>query len=572
MKTSNPFAHRCGHGKLFVQYRRKNKRGQVQLNQWLIEPDPFIKKLPGKGVFTDPEFSALRPLCLSMRHCIECKVLLHANDTGRVTMRIRNFFVLFVFLFGSVSAEINMPQTPAAQRAGEVLIQLNLADMEQAGKFIEQSYAPDFRDAFPIAMHLGIFTTTSSMFGELEVFKVINSGETSVSLLLRSVSRDAFIKLEISVEPENPHRITVMGLAPVPRPEGSPVRTDPVGAGENKAITVLDPQTINWADADKLLTTKADNNEFSGAVLIARDGKPLFSHAYGYASRKFGVKNSLETRFNLGSLNKLFTAVAISQLVEQGKVALDGQIGQYLEGFPPEISGKVTVRQLLQMRAGWGDYWDNEYYLAHRSELRDVSDYMEFIRAMPLDFEPGANFQHCNTCFEVLGAIVEYASGMDYYEYIDENIYAPAGMADSGSFHRDGPAGNLATGYTDMNPHDPEGRDYHWSNEFILPVRGTPAGGGYSTTGDLLKFDQAFRQFELLDQDHTEFVMSRFEGHPGDEFTARGISKSIGGAAGVGALYARDLESGITILILSNFDFPATIEAFREISELTGIE
>jgi CubicO group peptidase (beta-lactamase class C family) len=298
----------------------------------------------------------------------------------------------------------------------------------------------------------------------------------------------------------------------------------------------------------------------------------LFESAYGFASREFGIKNSLDTKFNLGSLNKLFTALAVTQLIQQGRISIDDRIGKYLDGFPGEIADNVTVRQLLQMRAGWGDYWGNDYFLAHRARLRQVSDYMEFIRGMPLDFEPGTDFQHCNTCFEILGAIVESASEMDYYEYVRKNIYIPAGMSDSGSFHRDGPAGGLATGYTNLNPNDEHGEGYRWTNTYMLPPRGTPAGGGYSTVRDFLKFDQAFRGFELLDREHTQFVISQFKGSPGDEFAASGMAVSMGGAAGIGALYGRDMKSGITILIFSNIDFTATVETFRELRKLLGLD
>ena len=491
-------------------------------------------------------------------------------------MRIWNAVVCIWLMtfFGSVAAEVSLPQTPAGQRAAEVLTQLNLADKEQAKKFIENTFAPEFRDAFPMAMHLGVFTATGPMFGELEVFKVVSASENDISLLFNSVSRDAFIKIEISVEPDQPHRITGMGITPAQRPEGLDARktTDKAGKSKSNDTTAhLDLQSVDRVEMDKLLSVQADSNNFSGTVLVAKDGKPLFQNAYGYASRKFGIKNRLDTKFNLGSLNKLFTSIAITQLIEQGKVSIDAQIGEYLDDFPDEIADKVTLRQLLQMRAGWGDYWGNEYFLAHRYELRQVSDYMDFIKLMPLDFEPGTNFQHCNTCFEVLGAVIESVSGMDYYEYVRQNIYVPTGMEDSGSFHRDSTVSNIATGYTNMNQYDSRGEDFQWTNDFMLPARGTPTGGGFSTVGDFLKFDQAFRNFELLDQDHTEFAMSQFKGSPGDEFAPPGMATMMGGASGIGALYARESKSGITILIFSNLDFTATIETFREMSELMGL-
>ena len=356
-----------------------------------------------------------------------------------------------------------------------------------------------------------------------------------------------------------------MGIAPAQRPDGSEAAQDAA------APAPVNWAAVDWAAVNRVLARRTAAGEFSGAVLVARDGEPMFQKAYGKASKELGVDNGIETRFNLGSLNKLFTSVAIAQLLQQGKLSIDEPIGTYLDGFPAGIADRVTVRHLLQMRAGWGDYWENEHFLSYLSTLREVGDYLAFIRALPLDFEPGTRTQHCNTCFEVLGAIVEAASGMNYYDYVRERIYRPAGMAASGSFHRDQVTPGIATGYTNLNPHGGAGDAYQWTNTFMLAPRGTPAGGGYSTVGDFLKFDQALRDYRLLDRDYTQFLWSQFEGSPGDEFTAQGMARAMGGAPGVGALYAYDLTDGITLLIFSNYDAPAAVEAFRELGDILGL-
>lgn len=327
--------------------------------------------------------------------------------------------------------------------------------------------------------------------------------------------------------------------------------------------------TITSADElQQFLLSKADENQFSGVILLAKDGEILFQKACGMSSKRFNVPNRIDTKFNLGSINKLFTNVAILQLVEKGKLSLDDPIGKYLDIFPTEISDKVTVKHLLTMQSGWGDYWNNEYFNAHRSDLRTVSDYMEFIRDIPLDFEPGTDMQHCNTGFEVAGAIIEKITGMDYYEYIKSNIYAQAGMSGTDSYHRDSNVENLAMGYTNMNPYDSSGENYTWSNVYLMPPRGTPAGGGYSTAEDLLRFDQALRNNKLLSPEYTNYLLNGLQGNPGDPILPmlmKGVWRSVGGAPGISAVLGMDLKNGYTYIVLSNYDFPVAYDIFQAI-------
>lgn len=341
----------------------------------------------------------------------------------------------------------------------------------------------------------------------------------------------------------------------------------------DKRAKGVDAPFSNFEELHQYLLNMTDKNDFSGAVLIAKDGNPVFQKAYGYASKRFKVANKVDTKFNLGSINKIFTSVAITQLVEKGKLSIDDQIGKYLDEFPQEIADKVTIRHLLNMRSGWGDYWTNEYYLSHRDRLRTVSDYMEFIKDISLDFEPGTNFQHCNTGFEVAGSIIEKVSGMDYFEYVKLNIFEPSGMTHTDSYHKDGPVENLAVGYTNMNGNDPDGQGYEWNNIFMLSPRGTPAGGGYSTVEDLLKFDQALRNHKLMNSDYTKYMISRFKGSPGDPFSPpEKTYRVVGGAPGICAYLGMDFQSSYSIIVLSNYDFPVAMEVAEEIIKLLDIE
>ena len=330
----------------------------------------------------------------------------------------------------------------------------------------------------------------------------------------------------------------------------------------------------NFDELNSYLTQLTENNQFSGVVLIAKDGGIVFENAYGYASKRFKVKNKIDTKFNIGSISKHLTGIAVLQLVEKGLLGLDDPVGKFLDGFPKEIAEKVTVKQLVSMSSGWGDYWDNEYYNEHQYKMRKVSDYMKFIKNIPLDFEPGTNFQHSNIGFEVAGAIIEKVSGENYYDYIRKNIYEPAGMLNSDSYDIDGPVENLATGYTNENPFDSLKTGFKWTNIYTrLPARGTPTGGSFSTVGDLLKLDQAQRNYKLLSQDYTNHLLNLFQGNIGDQFMGKkGIVHIVGGAEGVGAVLGldmmdEDMSKGYTIIILSNYDFPIALDVYKEIKK-----
>jgi CubicO group peptidase (beta-lactamase class C family) len=486
---------------------------------------------------------------------------------------VRNLFLLLFALTSlSLHASVDFPGTPAGNRAKEILGLLNGTGSDSPEDYIKNNYTPDFRDAFPMASHVAIFSTTRAIFGRLQLLEIAESTSSEITAVLKSVSREAYLKVELDVEPEDPHRIVSMGISPADRPADADEERSEDGSG-SRPPEAKDPESVDLDDLHNQLSERAKNDEFSGVVLIAKDGNEIFHEAYGYASREFKVKNALDTKFNLGSINKLFTAIGIAQLMEKGMLSVDDPIGKYLDIFPEEIASEVTVRHLLQMRAGWGDHWDNEYYLAHRSELRKVSDYMKFIQDIPLDFEPGTNFQHCNTCFQVLGALIEAITEMDYYDYIRGNIYEPAGMENTDSYDKDSPVANIAVGYTKMNPNAPSGEKARWNNLYMMPPKGSPAGGGFSTAEDLLKLDIALRDFRLLNRDYTHYLLRQFDGSPKDPFELPGrVSRSVGGAPGVSAVYARDLNSGYTIVVLSNYDYPAAVEVANEIMTTYGLE
>ena len=277
--------------------------------------------------------------------------------------------------------------------------------------------------------------------------------------------------------------------------------------------------------------------------MIAKDGRPLFRKAYGFADAETKTPNNIDTRFNIGSINKDFTVAAIGQFMKQGKLAWDDKLIRFLPDFPnKEAAAKITIGQLVTMQSGIGDFVNDKFWAMDRSKLRDLKDFYDLIATKPLLFEPGTSRRYSNGGYIVLGLIIEKLSGMSYYDYVRENVFKPAGMNDTDSFFMDKLPANTAYGYTRHHQTTPgRGR-----NNAILSARGSSAGGGYSTAADLLKFITALRSRKLsLPNDNGVFH---------DKFGGIG---SAGGSEGVNALLEDDERSGYTVIVLSNIDPPS---------------
>ncbi len=244
------------------------------------------------------------------------------------------------------------------------------------------------------------------------------------------------------------------------------------------------------------LAAKADvmarQDAFAGVLLVARGGKVLLQRGWGLADRAVGTPVTLDTKFRLGSMNKMFTAVATLQLVQAGKLSLDGSVGQYLPNYPNPAIAKVTIRQLLTHTGGTGDIFGPEFD-QHRLALKTHDDYVRLYGARGPDHPPGQGFSYSNYGFVLLGDIIEHVSGQSYYDYVNQHVFAPAGMRDSGSLPEDVAVPGRAQAYTRKDG------DAAWTNAAdTLPYRGTAAGGGYSTASDLLKFARALQSGKLL--------------------------------------------------------------------------
>jgi D-alanyl-D-alanine carboxypeptidase len=303
------------------------------------------------------------------------------------------------------------------------------------------------------------------------------------------------------------------------------------------------------------------NDEFSGVVLIAKDGVPILKEAYGLANRSFDVPNRVDTKFNLGSMNKMFTAVAILQLAEKGRLSVEDRIIDHVPDYPnEEVAKRVTIHHLLTHTSGLGDIFTHEFYETSSDRFRDVEDYLPLFVDAPLRFEPGAQFSYSNAGFMVLGLIIEKVTGQSYFDYVMENIYQPSGMINTDAYELDYAVPNLAVGYTK------QGARFK-NNYYTNLVKGSPAGGGYSTVEDLLNFSKALLSHKLLSPEWTEML---FEGKVDVDSTSRHAKYAYGfldikvndhrvvghggGAPGVCSNLDIYLDVGYTVVVLSNSD------------------
>ncbi len=349
-----------------------------------------------------------------------------------------------------------------------------------------------------------------------------------------------------------------------PAPAGIQEGLPPSAGIQAQAVATTAPR-LNEAELALALRAHVDaraaEGAFSGAVLVARSGKVVFSAARGLADRENNLPNTLATRFRMGSMNKMFTATAVLQLVQAGKVKLTDPLGKYLPDYPNrDVATKVTVHHLLTHTGGTGNIFGPEF-AAHRPELRALADYVKLYGSRGLAFEPGSRWEYSNYGFLLLGVIVERVSGQSYYDCVRDHIFEPAGMTGSGSEPEDVVVPGRAKGYMRRNG--------AWvPNTETLPYRGTPAGGGYTTVGDLLRFATALTGHALLDATHTRLLTAgKVDTGRGGKY-AYGFTESIqggarsvghsGGAPGMNGDLRIFPESGYVVIALANADSGAS--------------
>jgi D-alanyl-D-alanine carboxypeptidase len=293
--------------------------------------------------------------------------------------------------------------------------------------------------------------------------------------------------LAVAVEPQPPHRIIWLPNLPA-----AVVAT----LGLKRAASVAVTEQERLEELGSYLKRMGDAGVFSGAVVIARDGKPVLAQAYGDANREKDIPNTVNTPFLMASMTKLFTGLAIGQLVEQGKVGYDDPLSKFLPDFPDaESAKKIRIKHLLSHTAGLGDGIpprENPDWHDARTTVKALVDGFE---RKPPAFEPGTKWAYSNMSFVLLGRVIELVTGQDYYDYMQKHVFGPAG-ATSASFPmlpRSGVAVVPMAYPYDVSWDDKNARPYVENYLGKHGRRGSPAGGSIVSALDLIKLADAMK-------------------------------------------------------------------------------
>lgn len=433
------------------------------------------------------------------------------------------------------STGITFPDTSAGRLAKLRLEAFNAGDTAALQAY-KANHEPDMSVERELAFR--------AMTGGFEPLRVSRDEPNCIEVILREQDGDRVGTFELQVDATRPQRVTRFSLTPM-------------------AVVPADlmperlPQSEVWRRATSKASRLAADDQFAGVLAAGHDGRARVSASWGDADRAHGVKHTPDTRFRIGSMYKMFTAVVVLQLIEQGRIDLDAPLALYLPDYPDtSLAEQVKIRHLLTHTGGTGDIFTDAYQ-AQRGSVREHVDYIRLFGERDAGFAPGSREEYSNYGFVLLGAVIERVTGMSYHDAIRKHIFLPSGMAHSGTEPEEQVRGLISVGYTRSENGLADNRD-------LLPWRGTAAGGGYSTVGDLLRFGDALLKGRLLT---TRWLSEATRaqtpsGVYGFGFQLGGSGETrhfghAGGAEGMNGALRIYPASGEVVVALSNLDPPA---------------
>ena len=443
----------------------------------------------------------------------------------------RMVFAAVLLCTGTAGGAEAVPRATAEQVLQRWLQAYNSGDAEQLSTVITQ-----YRFDQAVARDLDLRTS----MGPFRMLEMRSSTPLKAEAIVSVAASERALLLTVALEDADPVDVGLFQL------EG--VETPPAHRPGRMAVPAL------VEAAHQRLDALASTEGLSGAMAVAGNGEVLLQWQGGLADRAGAVPITPETRFRLASLNKMFTAVAVLQLVQAGKISLDDSIADHLTDYPDQqIARSITIGQLLNHTSGLGDIFGDDFS-NYSQTLKRHTDYVDRFGPIPPAHVPGSQDGYSNYGFIVLGAIIEAVSGQSYYDYVEQHIYRVAGMTSTGSVAESVAVPGRAVGYTKVNG--------QWQVETAsLPWRGTAAGGGYSTLGDMLKFGGALLKGTLLSPALLDAATSpqNHKAWYGYGFMVSGEGRARqygheGGAAGANAAFVVVPASGYVVIGLSNTD------------------
>ncbi|WP_440962270.1 serine hydrolase domain-containing protein [Paenibacillus nitricinens] len=321
---------------------------------------------------------------------------------------------------------------------------------------------------------------------------------------------------------------------------------------ENMVVIQEEPvvQTLSFEQkVDKIM----EENMFSGSILLVEDNKVKIAKGYNMANSETMQLNGSDTVFQIGSLTKAFTAAAIMQLQEMGKLNINDSVQKYIEDYPYE---NVTLYQLLTHTAGIPNLTAFPDFISTMDIPVSVSENIAKFLNKPLEFEPGSQFAYCNSGYILLGAVIENVSGQSYSQFIEDHIMSPLGMGRSGYLKKDRITDDIASGYWEATERYPA-----MDIDMTVPYA---AGGIYSTTNDLYKWIQGLEEGKVINAGSWRAMRTSEKNGYGLGWginDAEGLIYAHGGAInGFSSFIYRDISKGTAVIILSNVEGVQTSE------------
>jgi CubicO group peptidase (beta-lactamase class C family) len=452
--------------------------------------------------------------------------------------------------------DISLPESPAGRALSGWLAAYNAPNAdENLQAFVARSYAASELAARPADIIARGHRLWRMNYGHFELLRVDSSSEFSIDAFMRHGLTSAIGKVYVEVDSQPPHGITGVYLVPFMRPPPDLAAT--ARRGDAQLARDLRAYTRALGDAGVL----------SGVVALYRNGTPLVEQALGMARREPPLANDVETRFELASLSKLFTAVAIAQLVEQGRLRFETTLAEALPSYPNrETATRITIHHLLTHTSGLPDYYRNGKFRQFEASIRSLEDYWPTFAMDSLWGVPGRTFDYSNANYVVLGAIIERLSGMPFERYVERFVFEPAGMTDScycvvGAPRRAAPYSRYTSGFGPGRRPEPD----QWIEvpaEARRPA--APAGAGIATARDIARFGVALLTHRLI-SDSTfsrmleAHVSMEGDGHRGygfEEYNWFGVRFFGHGGNFWGVMSQVDIypETGHVVVILSNND------------------
>ncbi len=306
------------------------------------------------------------------------------------------------------------------------------------------------------------------------------------------------------------------------------------------------------AKADSIIRSYADEGLYRGAVIVVKDGQPIFRKAYGMANSEWDIANTPDTKFRIGSITKQFTAIAILQLAEQGKLRLDDAVAKHYDGTPAAWE-KITIHHLLNHTSGIPSYTGiKDFFQKSSRNPLTPAEIVKLTQDQVLEFDPGSQFKYNNTGYVLLGHVIEKASGMQYADYVRKKILEPAGMKDSGYDTHADVLKKRATGYL------PNGKIAPYI-DMTLPHA---AGSLYSTVDDFVKWDQALHSGKLVSPESWKLMTTPGKSDYGYGLNIKPVAGHAamahgGGINGFNTHFIRFPEERLAVAVFSNVNGPA---------------